>query len=51
MVRVDSDLHSSFKAENWSGSAPLQVFNMDEHVDIGPLLTAWSRLHPRLRLS
>ena len=37
----------SLKAENWSGSAPLQVFNVDEHVDIGPLLTVWSRLHPQ----
>ena len=37
----------SLKVENWSGSAPLQVFNVDEHVDIGPLLKAWSRLHPQ----
>ena len=29
----------SLKAESWSGSAPLQVFNVDEHVDLGPLLT------------
>ena len=38
---------SLLKAEIWSGSAPLQVFNMDEHVDIWPLLTVWSRLHPQ----
>ena len=31
---------SLLKAENWSGSAPLQVFKVEEHVDIGPLLTA-----------
>ena len=31
------------KAENWSGSAPWQVVKVEEHVDIGPLLTAWSR--------
>ena len=35
------------KAEIWSGSAPLQTFNVDEHVDVGPLLTVWSRLHPQ----
>ena len=34
------------KVKIWSGSAPLQVFNVDELVDIGPLLTVWSRLHP-----
>ena len=40
---------SSLKVENWSGSAPLQVFNVDEHVDLGPLLpvSSWSRLHPQ----
>ena len=42
---------SVLKAENWSGSAPggapLQVLIVDEHVDIVPLLTAWSRLQPR----
>ena len=27
------------KAVNWSGSAPLQVFNVDEHIVIWPLLT------------
>ena len=39
----------SLKAENRSGSTPLQVLNVDEHVDIGPLvlLTVWSRLHPK----
>ena len=31
------------KAENWSGSAALQVVKVEEHVDVGPLLTAWSR--------
>ena len=31
------------KAKNWSGSAPWQVVKVEEHVDIGPLLTAWSR--------
>ena len=39
------------QAENWSGGAPLQVFNVDNsehmHVGIGPLLTAWSGLHPQ----
>ena len=34
------------KAENWSGSAPLQVFQMEEDAKIGPLYTAWSRLCP-----
>ena len=40
---------TSLKAENWTGSAPLQlqVLNVDEHVGIGPLLTVWSRLHPQ----
>ena len=31
------------KAENWSASAPWQVVNVEEHVDIGHLLTVWSR--------
>ena len=31
------------KAENWSGSAPWQVVKVEKHVDIGPLLTVWSR--------
>ena len=38
---------SLLKAENWSGSAPLQVRNVDEHVDIGSLLPACSGLHPQ----
>ena len=38
---------SLLKAENWSGSASLQLFTVDERVDIGPLLTVWSRLHPQ----
>ena len=38
---------SLLKEENWSGSAPVEVFYADEHVDIGPLLTAWIRLHPQ----
>ena len=38
---------SSLKAEIWSGSAPLQVFNVDEHADIGTVLTIWSRLYPQ----
>ena len=38
---------SSLKAENYSGSAPFQVFLVDEHGDIGPLLTVRSRLHPQ----
>ena len=38
---------SLLEAKKWSGSAPLQVFNMHEHVDIGPFLTVWSRLHPQ----
>ena len=36
----------STQTENWSGSTPLQVFNVDKHVDIGPLLPVCSRLHP-----
>ena len=39
---------SLLKADIWSGNAPLQVFNVDEHVDIGPLLTVWSRLQPQV---
>ena len=35
---------SSLMAEQWSGYAQLQVFNVDEHD--GPLLTA-CRLHPQ----
>ena len=31
------------KAKNRSGSAPWQVVKVEEHVDIRPLLTAWSR--------
>ena len=38
---------SSLKAENCSGSAPLQVSEVEEHVDIGLLWTAWSRLKPQ----
>ena len=38
---------SLLKAGNRSGSAPLQVFNVDEHVDIGPRLTFCSRPHPQ----
>ena len=38
---------SLLKADIWSGSAPLQMFNVDKHVDIGPLFTVWSRLHPQ----
>ena len=36
---------SLLEAGTWSGSAPLQAFNLEEHVDIGPLVTVWSRLH------
>ena len=38
---------SSLKTENGSGSAPLHAFNVGEHVDIWPLWTFWSRLHPK----
>ena len=31
------------KAENSSGSASWQVVQVEEHFDIGPLLTVWSR--------
>ena len=30
-------------SETWSGSAPWQVVKVEEHVDIGPLFTAWIR--------
>ena len=35
--------------EKWSGSVPYHVCNVDEHVDIGPLLTVRGRLqlHPQ----
>ena len=46
-MRVDSNLQQLLKAENCSVSAPLQVFNVDGNVDIGLLLTVWSRLHPQ----
>ena len=36
---------SLLEAENWSGSAPLQVVHVEEHVDTGPLRTAWSRFN------
>ena len=29
------------KAENWSGSAPWQVVQVEGHVEIGPLSTAY----------
>ena len=35
--------------EVWSGRAPIQVFYMDEHVDIGPPLTVWSWLRPQAK--
>ena len=36
-MRVDSELQQLNQAEIWSGSAPLQVFNRDERVNIVPL--------------
>ena len=33
---------SLLKAENGSGSAPWQSLKGEEHVDIGPPLTAWT---------
>ena len=34
---------SSLKAENRSGTAPWWVLKVEEHVDIVPLLTVWSK--------
>ena len=35
------------KAEHILGTDQWQVVQLEEHVDIGPLLTVWSRWHPR----
>ena len=46
-MRVNQSCRSLLKAENWAGSAPWQVFQVEAHVDIGPLLTVWSKLDPQ----
>ena len=37
-------------AEVWSGSAPWQMYKVEEHVGIGPLLRGRSRAHPHAKV-